>query len=429
MQENAIFSVTELTQAIRKHLESKFFYVHVQGEVIDFKEQTSGHLYFRLKDTQAQIAAVFFRGDLRVELANMKRLPKNGDQVVINGELHVYPPRGNYQIVVRKLKYIGVGELLVKFQELKERLSFRGWFDSALKKALPALPKTIGVVTSPTGAVIQDILNVLSRRCRGFHLILNPVKVQGEGAAQEIARAINQFNQYQLADVIIIGRGGGSLEDLWPFNEEVVAQAIFLSKIPIISAVGHEIDISISDFVADVRAPTPSAAAEIVMVSMEQRERTLVQMSRAVDTYMNYSLKEQRDRLEYLRKQSIFSSPFSFLEVTSQKLDELLEEIDKAMLRLISIKKLQIESLKKSLFLWNPMQQVEQRKEKLSQLIDHLSAINPKNILKRGYVIPFRENRCSVIFSSKEIMVGQKMFLLMQDGECEVKVESTTWEK
>ena len=262
-----ILTVTQLSQALKMHIETRFPAIAVQGEVSNLKEQASGHLYFTLKDAQAQISAVLFKTNGRA----VEKLPKNGDQILVRGEINVYPPRGYYQIIVRELSFVGVGALLLKLHEMKLKLQERGWFDKAHKKPLPKYPKTIGVVTSATGSVIQDILHILSRRLNKFHLILNPVKVQGETAAEEIAEAITQFNRYALADVLIIGRGGGSLEDLWAFNEEKLAKAIFDSQIPIICAVGHETDYCIADFVADVRAPTPSAAAEIVSVEKMQQ--------------------------------------------------------------------------------------------------------------------------------------------------------------
>ena len=238
-----ILSVTELTSAIKAVIEPSFQGIAVKGEISNFKLQSSGHLYFTLKDAGSQISAVLFKGNA----ACLNKMPKEGDQVVAKGEISLYAPRGQYQIIVRELQFLGLGDLLLKLQQLKEQLQMRGWFDPAHKKKLPKLPKRIGVVTSPTGAVIQDILQVLTRRFAGFHVILNPVKVQGEGAAQEIAQAISDFNRLKLADVLIVGRGGGSIEDLWAFNEEVVAKAIFESDIPIISAVGHETDFTIAD--------------------------------------------------------------------------------------------------------------------------------------------------------------------------------------
>ncbi len=218
-----VLSVSELTSTIKRILEPNFSSICVRGEISNFKLQSSGHLYFTLKDDGSQISAALFRGNA----ARLSRMPKEGDQVIASGQISLYAPRGQYQIVVRDIQFLGVGELLLKLHELKNTLEKRGWFSTEYKKALPKFPRRIGVVTSPTGAVIQDILHVLKRRFSGFQVILNPVKVQGEGAAEEIAQAIQDINHHDLADLLIIGRGGGSIEDLWAFNEEIVAKAIF----------------------------------------------------------------------------------------------------------------------------------------------------------------------------------------------------------
>ena len=249
----APLSITELTQAIKKAIEPPFRNLYLKGEVSNFKRQSSGHLYFSLKDAESQISAVMFRGDA----ATLQVLPKNGDHVEIRGDLSVYPPRGSYQVVVRYLRPKGVGALLLKLDELKRKIHKKGWFGKEHKRPIPSLPRRIGIITSPTGAAIQDILHVLGRRFANVHVIINPVRVQGTDAAGEIVQAIEQCNRYQLADVLIVGRGGGSLEDLWSFNEESVAKAIYESEIPIIAAVGHETDHTIAEYVADVRAPTP----------------------------------------------------------------------------------------------------------------------------------------------------------------------------
>ena len=408
---NEIFTVSELTQAIKKQLEGRFPSLSVRGEISNLKEQSSGHFYFTLKDQEAQISAVLFRGNASA----LQRPPRSGDQVIVRGELSVYAPRGNYQIIIRELQYAGVGELLQKLHELKLKLQQMGWFDPLLKKSLPKLPRRIGVVTSPTGAVIQDILHILERRFSGFHLILNPVKVQGEGAAQEIAKAIEDFNRYKLADVLIVGRGGGSLEDLWPFNEEIVARAIRESKIPIISAVGHETDFSISDFVADVRAPTPSAAAQIVILDKN----------------------EQLNHLQQL-KHRLAQSMRSILDLFCQKMDGVCEELDNRMqvalhqkkLRLLALEKqasalkpsAQIAALRQKLLFWNKnllqhMQQMRQQKqERLERLVDHLRAIDPRNLLTKGYCLLFSEKKDSVILSAKTTEVGEKLKIQLHDG-------------
>jgi exodeoxyribonuclease VII large subunit len=418
MQENGILTVTELTSSIKKQLESRFPFVHVQGEITNFKEQASGHLYFTLKDAQSQISGVLFRGNAQ----GLARMPKNGDQVIVQGELSVYAPRGNYQLIVRQLQYAGVGELLLKLHALKAKLEAKGWFDKSRKKPLPTAPKTIGVITSPTGAVIQDMINVLSRRHAKFHLLLNPVKVQGDGAAQEIAMAIDHFNKYKLADVLIVGRGGGSLEDLWAFNEEIVAEAIYRSEIPIISAVGHETDFSIADFVADIRAPTPSAAAEIVMAAAVEHLQYLKQADKRLNQAMLHLLGAYRHRLETVRRQPILTSPFAILGQASQHLDDLSEEMTLTMQRMVSTKRLQMAGLQRQLQALDPMVRVQHLQQKLAQLTSHLKSIDPKNLLTKGYSILFRENSNSVIFSPKEVQAGENVRVLVKDGEIKAKV-------
>jgi exodeoxyribonuclease VII large subunit len=462
MQE--ILSVSELTSSIKKHLESRFLALYVKGEISNFKEQSSGHLYFTLKDQESQILAVLFRGNAR----DLKRLPKNGDQVVVQGEIHVYPPRGYYQIVIRKLDYLGIGELLMQLQALKDKLEKRGWFESSKKKPLPKFPQTIGVVTSPTGSVIQDILHVLNRRFAGFHLILNPVKVQGEGAAAEIAEAIESFNRYALADVLIVGRGGGSLEDLWAFNEEKVAAAIFHSKIPIISAVGHETDFSIADFVADVRAPTPSAAAETAMLETSQHLHQLTQIKNRLRAVLLTSLRHHRKQLENFKRHPCIFTPFSIVEPHLQRIDDLRSDLNLCLKRNLQEKQLQLLALKKQTIALKPSnqilnlkqklnilttsiqaailqqfhvrkklfdianlrknldqrihEQVQQRAQRLTQLASHLRGIDPKNLLTKGYCILFHEKKDSVILSIQDLKERDKVRLQLHDGKVHLTV-------
>ncbi len=408
-----IWTVTELTSAIKTHLEGKFSYICVQGEISNLKEQSSGHLYFTLKDAEAQISAVLFRGNTR----GLARMPKSGDQVVVKGELSVYAPRGNYQILVRELHYTGVGELLLKWHELKLKLQQKGWFDPARKKTLPKMPRTIGVVTSPTGSVIQDILHILNRRFSGFQLILNPVKVQGEGSAAEIAQAIGQFNRWGLADVLIVGRGGGSLEDLSAFNEEIVAAAIYASRIPVISAVGHETDFCIADYVADVRAPTPSAAAELVIAEKAQHLDFLAQTRRRLQQIIRSSVQHHRLRLEKMTSQPILSSPYHLLGKYYQLLDDARGDLKTAMRHQIDQKRLRLLACQKSLRTMQPMAQIRALRQKLTQLTAHLKAIDPKNLLTKGYCILFSENKDSIILSSQELSVAQPLTIQLHDGE------------
>jgi exodeoxyribonuclease VII large subunit len=416
-----VLSVTDLTLAVKKILESKFPSVVVRGEVSNFKEQASGHLYFTLKDAQSQISAVLFRGQAQ----GLSRLPKLGDEVIVRGEVNVYAPRGNYQLIVRELRFAGVGELLIKLHELKSRLEARGWFDPRRKRPIPQIPKTIGVVTSPTGAVIQDILQVLNRRFSSVHLILNPVKVQGEGAAAEIARAIEQFNEHKLADVLIVGRGGGSLEDLWAFNDEVVAAAIFNSKIPVISAVGHETDVSIADYVADVRAPTPSAAAEMVIAEKAKLLEKLSQGRRRLEQTLLQLTRIYRHKLDIVIRQPLFASPYAFLEHAAQRLDDLSDEIATAMQQRVADRKTALERAQAKFGLLSPKTLMATLRQRLTQLSAHLQAIDPKQLLKKGFCIAFRESGHSVILSSAELCSDDRLKVRFHDGEVGVSVLTT----
>ncbi len=409
-----VYSVSELTYAIKSILESKFNFISIKGEITNLRVQASGHIYFSLKDDHAQISSVLFKGNTK----NLKSLPKNGDQVIVHGEISVYPPRGNYQIIIRELEYLGVGELLLKLHALKEKLLQLGWLDQKNKKALPSHPKRIGVVTSPSGAVIQDILNVLKRRFSNFHLILNPVKVQGEGAAEEIAQAIDDFNKYNLADVLIIGRGGGSLEDLWAFNEEIVAKSIFESKIPIVSAVGHETDVTIADLVADIRAPTPSAAAEIIIKEKTQILENLKNYHLQIAKNLYHQAQSYRLKLNNFKKHPLFSSPYILLSKHMQQIDDIKSNLEYSLNHIVeqflrdkkTLETLQ-NHLKNSISLI-----IERNKEKIEKLISHLSSINPKNLLKKGYSILLSEKLGKVIFSIKDIAEDDKIKAIVSDG-------------
>src|SRR6266542_1598480 len=269
--ERKIYTGSELTAEIKRTLEDRYREIWVQGEISNFKHHSSGHMYFTVKDDQAQAKAACFRNTNRY----LKFRPEDGLEVLIRGRISLYEARGDYQILVDYMMPVGLGSLQLAFDQLKEKLRREGLFEAARKRALPLLPQKIGIVTSPTGAAIRDILRILKRRNASLHVLVFPANVQGAGAANEIAAGVRYFNTRVDIDVILVGRGGGSIEDLWAFNEEVVARAIFQSQIPVISAVGHEIDFTISDFVADLRAPTPSAAAEMVSGAREDLRATV----------------------------------------------------------------------------------------------------------------------------------------------------------
>lgn len=492
-QQPVVLTVSQITNAIKLSLESTFPLVWLQGEISNFKPHTSGHLYFSLKDANAQISAVMFRGDA----STIKFQPKDGTQVVVRGEINVFPAGGRYQILIREMRPVGLGELLLKLEELKQKLHKMGWFKNDRKKPLPKYPKRIGIVTSPTGAVIQDVLNILSRRFAGFHLILYPVKVQGEGAAKEIAQAIDQMNLHNLVDVMIVGRGGGSIEDLWAFNEEVVAEAIFRSKIPIISAVGHETDHCIADYVADVRAPTPSAAAEIVIGERGQQLQNLTLVRQRLQQSLTALVRQDRRRLEGIYKHPIFQSPYYILGPWIQRLDTCRVDLQGAIVQELRNKRQQLETHKAVLsslkptaklqhyrqkllafekgiaiglqnrlrhsetalshisskldHLWKTGVQgkkglfneairkkqletawiriLETRKEKLVHLKDALHAVNPKNLLQKGYCIAIKEPNNEAISSVRDVKVHDKLLLMLADGEISTLVQEVTHKK
>ncbi|MBZ5503566.1 MAG: exodeoxyribonuclease VII large subunit [Acidobacteriia bacterium] len=323
MPERHVWKVSELTARISGLLEGEFPDVWIEGEVSNCHAAQSGHLYFTLKDARSQIRCVCFRDQVRA----LKFRPGDGLHVTVRGALGVYEPRGEYQIYVSHIEPVGAGALQLAFEQLKKKLQDEGLFEEERKKPLPVLPRCIGVVTSPTGAAIRDILRVLKRRFANVRVQLYPVKVQGEGAAGEIAAALKYFNRAKLADVLIVARGGGSLEDLWAFNEEVVARAIAASDIPVITGIGHETDFTIADFVADLRAPTPSAAAEIVVRSRQEFERHIADHYRHLAQRMRYLLSERRHRVRDLETHRGFRQLEQLVRRRHQQVDDLASHL------------------------------------------------------------------------------------------------------
>jgi exodeoxyribonuclease VII large subunit len=434
-QDPLVLTVTQLSHAIKMCLEGTFPILWLQGEVSNCKLHSSGHLYFSLKDANAQISAVMWRQ----EASQLKTALKDGMQVLVRGSINVYPARGNYQIVVLEMKPVGLGELLLKLEELKQKIHRLGWFKKEHKKPLPRMPRRLGVITSPTGAAIQDILNILTRRSAGLQILLNPVRVQGEGAAQEIAQAIHFFNDHDLVDVIIVGRGGGSIEDLWCFNEEIVAEAIFKSRIPIISAVGHETDHCIADYVADVRAPTPSAAAEIVIADKLEQLNHLQQVNRRLHQSISHQLINRKQQLNAIRRQPMLSSPYYLLGSWMQRLDDHRQELDTLIQQDLRRRRMLIEAcykrtqslnpstkilhLKEKFNYWNrslhlQMERViKLKKDRLERMSHSLHLINPQNLLNKGYSILFSEKDGSVITSIHNVDKNQDLRIVLSDGK------------
>jgi exodeoxyribonuclease VII large subunit len=413
----APLSVYEITDLIKGKLEKTFADIIITGEISNFKAHPSGHYYFSLKDEKAMISAVMFRG----ENQKLKFRVQDGQKVIAFGKITVYPPRGNYQIILSHLEPSGMGALQLAFEQLKKKLEAEGLFAAERKRKIPSFPKIVGIVTAPSGAAIRDILQILDRRFAGLHVLLYPVKVQGDGAAKEIAKAIEDFNAYfPEVDTLIVGRGGGSIEDLWAFNEEVVARAIVNSRIPIISAVGHEIDFTIADFVADLRAPTPSAAAELVIANkvevlhrVDQWVRRLLQIERRLEI-LEMTIDDLVQRLEHSVEGKIRGlffaletfrgklwrySPQARLSESGHRLDGMLRR-----LRLCS----------GSLF--------EKRKWQIEHLEMKLKLLNPKTIMERGYSIVRVLPSEKVVKKASDVRMGDRLLIELHKGKITARV-------
>lgn len=389
-----VYSISELNQMVRSLLEDAFPPLWVEGEISNFACPSSGHWYFSLKDAGAQIKCAMFQG--RNRLISFK--PANGNQVLARVKVSLYEPRGDFQLIVDYLEEAGDGALRRAFEQLKERLAAEGLFDSAYKKPLPELPKKIGVITSPTGAAIRDILSVLKRRFPALPVIIYPTAVQGTQAAPQIVEALTLANQRQECDVLIVARGGGSLEDLWPFNEESVARAIFASTIPVVSAVGHEIDFTIADFVADQRAPTPSAAAELISPDQNDWFNYLVKLANNLLRQINYRLQEHQQHLINLQKR--LRHPGQRIQDQMQRLDELEQRLYRA---------------------WHYQHQHKQ--QHLANIVRALDAVSPLATLARGYSIITQEKTAEIIQSVEQLKSGDTIKARLKHGQvvCEVK--------
>jgi len=389
-----VLSVSELTREIKSLLENRFSHVWVEGEISGFKHHQSGHIYFSLKDDKALLKAVFFsryHHDVRFDL-------EDGLKVICYGKISVYEVRGEYQIYVERIEPKGLGALQLAFEQLKAKLSQEGLFDPGRKRPIPPYPRKVGIVTSPTGAAIRDILNIVDRRFAGIHILINPVRVQGEGSADEIARAIDEFNVLEDVDVLIVGRGGGSLEDLWAFNEETVARAIHRSKIPVISAVGHEVDWTIADMVADLRAPTPSAAAELVTRSREELERRIKDLAWRAETNAKKIWQMQDERVQRLLASPAFRQPQSLIEQWVQRVDEQVRQLGNYARNLLTVKR-----------------------SHLKHAAGKLDALSPLGILNRGYSLTF-DGRGRLLKNVDSLNAGEVVKTRLERGTFESKV-------
>jgi exodeoxyribonuclease VII large subunit len=389
-QERKVYTVSEITRDIRLTLEGAFGKVWVEGEVSNFLLHSSGHCYFNIKDSESILACVLFKNSGY----KLKFKIENGMQIVCFGRISVYNKKGQYQLYVETIEPKGIGSLQLAFTQLKEKLSKEGLFSEAHKVSMPYLPASIGIVTSPTGAAIRDMINVIGRRFPNMHIILYPAKVQGEGAKEDIKEGIEAFNRLKNVDVIIVGRGGGSLEDLWAFNEEVVARAIYDSDIPIISAVGHEIDYTISDFVADLRAPTPSAAAELVVHKKDDIIQDIESLRQRLKTALVKTADIFKKHLDSIMQRYAFRQPLFLIEQYQQRIDEYAKSLSQSLLHFVQIKK-----------------------EKVNTATEKLKALSPTAILARGYSITMTYPGEKIIRDAAQAKKGLQIKTRLAKGE------------
>jgi len=437
-----VYSVKELTANIKRILKTSFTRIYVKGEISNAKLSSLGHYFFSLKDGDALLNCVMFRN----AYSRLKFKIEDGINIIAFGTVSVFEKRGTYNLLVEHIEPEGKGALQLAFEQLKEKLSKEGLFDERYKKVLPEFPSKIGVITSPTGAAFRDILKVINRRYPDVNILLYPSKVQGDGAAETIAKGIKVFNKFFPVDVIIVGRGGGSLEDLWPFNEEVVARAIFESKIPIVSAVGHEIDYTISDFVADKRAPTPSAAAEIItpvkselvdnIDSLQNRLLDTVndivgefslRLDRAYDRFENISnnlLVNKRNEFNLLFQRFVHSFD-NIIEPKKNEFNLLLQKFVHNLDNVVEPKKKEVEFLSHRL-VESYANFVKQEKNKFLNLVNKLNLLSPFQILSRGYSITYKIKDNTIIKSAKDVKKNDKLRIKLGDGALICKVIDET---
>jgi exodeoxyribonuclease VII large subunit len=436
-----ILTVSELTREIKEILEDRFPDVWVEGEISNVRIPPSGHIYFTLKDDTSQIRAVLFKMQARA----LRFVAEDGLHVICRGRVSLYEKRGDYQLILGSMEPKGIGALQLAFLQLKEKLEKEGFFDPDRKRPIPMIPKRIGIVTSPTGAVIRDILHILKRRFENLPILLYPVRVQGEGASGEIVEAVKYFNQWTDVDVIIVGRGGGSLEDLWAFNEEAVARAIYHSRIPIISAVGHETDYTISDFVADLRAPTPSAAAELVVRDKKEIKRILHYLWGRLENEGAQIFEGYRTRLSHLVR--IFREPEKKIEEYFLRMDDLVNRLRLFASWTLKRKKERQLHLSENLLLGSPVEKLknlrsflsevrkrmernvhhamEIRRHRVAGICGKLDSLSPLSILQRGYSVTRKLPSLQILREAIHVKEGDRVTVKLYRGTLFCCVEKT----
>jgi exodeoxyribonuclease VII large subunit len=440
--DRSILTVSEVSERIKIVLEDTFFDLWVEGEISNLRTPSSGHTYLTLKDEHSQVRGVLFKMQRRY----LRFDPKDGMLIIARGRISLYEPRGEYQLLIDYMEPKGVGALQIAFEQLKTRLAEAGLFDPARKRPLPMLPRAIGIVTSPTGAVIRDMLQILRRRFANLHVCVYPARVQGDGAADEISHGIEALNRYLGIDVIVVARGGGSLEDLWAFNEEVVARAIYASEIPVISAVGHEIDYTIADFVADVRAPTPSAAAELVIRNKSELQGELLAGAQRLERAIQHQLETLRARLKACQQRRVLQEPWASLRTMEQRIDELSARLARSIRTRLRLSQETLERGETAITHLSPQTtvsflrerltgleqrltavqrgQVRRERDELDRLTATLQALSPLAVLARGYSICRHQRDGRVIREAQGVVPGMHVDITLWQGSLQCTVEA-----
>ena len=411
-------SVYQLTKYIKYKFDNDINLneVFIRGEISNFKAHSRGHFYFTLKDENSRINAIMFASSTK----NIKFVPQDGMKVMVTGKISVFEATGQYQIYVNEMLEDGIGNLYIAFEQLKKKLQAEGLFDESLKKKIPKIPRRIGVVTAPTGAAIKDIISTIKRRWPLTEVYLFPSLVQGEDAKDDIVRQIKRAEEFEL-DTLIVGRGGGSIEDLWAFNEECIARAIFECPIPVISAVGHEVDFTISDFVADLRAPTPTGAAEMAVPQIGDVVNYLNQLNIRLNKVITNKVVNYRERLDSIINRNILKNPMVIYQTKEMLFDSLLERLKHSSLNLVNIKSKKLIELKSSYILRSPFKILDNKANKYLNLVSKLETLSPLLTLQRGYTMTKKDGK--VISSAKKIKKGDKIEVSFTDGEIDAIVE------
>ena len=417
MNNDKYLTITAITRYLKYKLDSDEHLknVFLKGEISNFKAHSTGHLYFSLKDETSKINAIMFSANAK----KLKFQPQDGSKVLLVGRISVYEATGNYQIYVEDMIEDGVGNLYIAYEKLKAELAKEGLFDDSHKKKIPKIPSKVGIITAPTGAAIKDIISTIRRRFPLCETILFPSLVQGENAASDIVKNIKLADTYDL-DVLIVGRGGGSIEDLWPFNEEIVARAIYEANVPIISAVGHEVDFTIADFVSDLRAPTPTGAAELAVPNQTDVLKHIEQLRIRANENIYKKINYQKLYLDSLKNSFVIKSPMIMYENKKQKLDMNLEKIKNLINNILEVRKSKFNLLKSNYLLNNPKEIYKHQQIRLENIIDKLNIINPLNTLKRGYTLTYSND--NIVKDIKDIKVGNVIKTRFTNGTVESTV-------